>query len=137
VIAATGESAAAAMTLRAASADVPGRARIATRTARLRSDAAAAGVKRKSLLRRVPRRASVAASLGSETAGVKAPTGRAFIEAAGRAALSRWVEAAMAGASNSAIATSDALPTPVMAPILLKTYDSKPNGFSTSRPPFP
>jgi type IV secretory pathway TrbL component len=72
-----------------ASAGVLARARMATRTARLRSGDADAGVKRKSELNRVPRRASAAASRGSETAGVKAPTGRAFIAALGREALLR------------------------------------------------
>jgi hypothetical protein len=59
------------------------RARTATRTARLES--ADAGVNRNSLLSVVPRRASTAASRGSETAGVKMPTGRLFSEGAARA----------------------------------------------------
>src|SRR5687768_10434232 len=100
--------------VREASAGVLARARIATRSARLRSDEGEAGVKRKSVLRRVPRRASAAASRGSETAGVNAPTGRA-LSAAGRFALVRAEVWAEAGASSSAIAISDAPPAAAMA----------------------
>ena len=76
-----------AVTLRAASAGALASARIATWTERLRSGDADAGVNRKSEVKRVPRRARAAASRGSDTAGVKAPTGRAFIAAPDREAL--------------------------------------------------
>src|SRR5688500_15512252 len=101
--------------VREASAGVVARARIATRSARLRSVDGEAGVKRKSLLRRVPRRARAAASRGSETAGVNAPTGRALSAAVGRLALVRVEVWAEAGASSSAIAISDAPPAAAMA----------------------
>ncbi len=80
----------------------------------------AAGVKRNSLASMVPRRASAAASRGSETAGVNMPVGRALSAVPGRAALARGVVAASAGASSSAIATSDAPPAVPMARKLLK-----------------
>ena len=90
------------------------RARTATRRPRLRSPVAA-GVKRKSLLMLVPRRARAAARRGSETAGVKAPTGRPPSAAAGRFAFVLGELAARAGASSSAIASSDAPPAVPMA----------------------
>lgn len=114
-----------AMAVRAASAGVVARARIATRTERLRSVLVDAGVNRNSLLRVEPRRARVAASRGSETAGVKEPIVRALSEGAGRALVRCWVEAASAGASRSATAISDALPAAPMDRSFLKTYDSK------------
>ena len=105
---------------RCASAMLFARARIATSRPR-RSPEGVAGVKRNSLLVLAPRRASAAASRGSETAGVNAPTGRALSAAAWRFALSLWVVVAKAGVSSSAIAISDALPAVPMALSLLKT----------------
>ena len=86
MIAVTGEAEVGAA-LRCASAIVFAPARIATWTPRLRSPDALAGVKRKSALGPVLRRASAAASRGSETAGVKASIERALSAGAGRFAL--------------------------------------------------
>ena len=88
------------------------RVRMATRTARLPSGVAEAGVK----LTLLPRRAKAAASRGSETAGVKAAIERPFIDTAEREMpFSRWEEEAMAGASNSERAVSDVPPATAMA----------------------
>src|SRR3978361_1960664 len=104
-------------------------ARIATWTLRLRSPDVVAGVKLKSPLRPVPRRAGRAASRGSETAGVKAPIGRPLNDiAVGRFALLLWVVAPRAGASSSAIATSDTPPAAPMARSPLKIVSPLENG---------
>ena len=114
---------------RCASAIVTAWARIATWTLRLRSPDVVAGVKLKSALRPVPRRARRAASRGSETAGVKAPIGRALNDiAVGRFALLLWVVAPRAGASSSAIAASDAPPAMPMARSPFKTLSPLQTG---------
>ena len=124
---------------RCASAIVFERARIATWRPRLRSPEAVAGVKRNSLPVPAPRRASKAASRGSETAGVNAPTGRALRTRRPRdSPLFLWVVVAKAGASSSAIASSDALPAVPMALSLLNNaFLPSTAGFSTSRTRIP
>ena len=133
MIAVTGEAAAVWVTLRTASG-ASARERTATRIERVRSGVAVAGVNRKPPLTRVPRRASAAARRGSETAGVKASIGRPLAEARALRSPPGW---AMAGASSSAIATSDALPAAAMARNLLKNRDSNPPRFNTTPGPFP
>ena len=101
------------------------RARTATRTALLLSGEAADGVKRK-LPGWKPRRANSAASLGSATAGVKLPL---INDGADAAWVTRnlvfWVDAAIAGVSNSDSAASDAPPI-AMIPFRFSTlFDSR------------
>ena len=138
MIAVTGAAEVAPATSRAASAGVSARARIATRTARLRSVEAEAGVKRKSPLRLVPRRASAAASRGSETAGVKAPTGRACSSAAAAMRLVPLAVAAKAGASTAPSRSAmRSLPLPMARSFLTDVRLPSDRRFSTSRVAFP